>query len=320
MKHHTKQLLGASAAAGAAAAISYSIGKFVTDAALNRNMPPILAQKSKDILWGASELSAIQGLLKDAVQKLEAREFEAVTITAHDGITLAGHWHRTENAKRTVIAFHGWRASWSRDFSLSTDSWLENGCNILYVEQRGHGSSGGGYIGFGLLERFDCLDWIEWVNCALPDKLPIYLSGISMGASTVLMAAGLDLPGNVHGIVADCAYTAPHAIWKQVMEQNFHLPYFIYRGAVNAICRKKLGVAADAYSTLDAMRVCKTPVLFIHGGSDQFVPVEMTYENYAACAAPKHLLIVPGADHGLSFLKDRPAYEKAVLEFWKQYD
>lgn len=46
----------------------------------------------------------------------------------------------------------------------------------------------------------------------------------------------------------------------------------------------------------------------------------MTYENYAACAAPKHLLIVPGASHGLSYLADRAAYEQSVVEFWERYD
>lgn len=186
------------------------------------------------------------------------------------------------------------------------------------MEQRGQGASGGDYMGFGLLESFDCASWIEWVNSVVTEELPIYLTGISMGASTVLMAASLDLPANVHGIMSNCAYTSPYVIWKHVMEDSFHLKYGAYRGVVNAICRQKLGVSADAYSTLDAMEVCKIPVLFIHGADDHFVPVEMTYENYEACAVPKHLLIVSGADRGLSYLVDRHACDKAVLDFWNR--
>jgi fermentation-respiration switch protein FrsA (DUF1100 family) len=61
-------------------------------------------------------------------------------------------------------------------------------------------------------------------------------------------------------------------------------------------------------------------VLLIHGSDDRFVPVEMTYENYKACSGPKHLLIVPGADHGMSYYKDPISYEQALKHFFCQYD
>jgi len=79
-------------------------------------------------------------------------------------------------------------------------------------------------------------------------------------------------------------------------------------------------VDAKDYSTLDAMAECEVPVLFIHGTDDKFVPVEMTYENYKACKAPKHLLVIPGANHGMSYRVDQEAYEKAVMDFWDKYD
>lgn len=320
MNDYKKLLLGASIAAGAIGAGSIAIGKFAMDVALNRTMPSLMEKKGSGKMSGFDELPEVVDSLKDVIHKLETSGLETVTVTAKDGTRLVGHWRQVPNARRTMIAMHGWRASWSRDFGPSADFWKEEGCNVLYAEQRGQGASGGDYMGFGLLERFDCESWIEWVNGTVGEALPVYLAGISMGASTVLMAAGLDLPANVHGILSDCGYTSPHGIWKYVMEKNFHLCYGAYRGAINGACRRKIGVRADDYTTLDAMKVCKIPVLFVHGGSDQFVPVEMTYENYAACAGPKHLLIVPGADHGVSYLVDRLAYEKSVLDFWKLYD
>ena len=65
---------------------------------------------------------------------------------------------------------------------------------------------------------------------------------------------------------------------------------------------------------------CDVPVLFIHGTDDKFVPVEMTYENYKACKGQKHLLVIPGANHGMSYRVDKAAYENAVLNFWHLYD
>ena len=49
-------------------------------------------------------------------------------------------------------------------------------------------------------------------------------------------------------------------------------------------------------------------------------PVEMTYENYKACASEKYLLIVPGAEHAMSYVVDKAAYETAILAFWDRYD
>ena len=60
--------------------------------------------------------------------------------------------------------------------------------------------------------------------------------------------------------------------------------------------------------------------MLIHGTDDHFVPLEMTYENYNACASPKKLLIVPGADHGMSYYMDKEGYETMVKDFWRQFD
>jgi len=219
-----------------------------------------------------------------------------------------------------LIAMHGWRSSWSQDFGMIAPFWLESGCAVLFAEQRGQGNSGGEYMGFGLLERFDCLDWIGWVNERTEQKLPLYLGGISMGASTVLMTAGFDLPENVRGIIADCGFTSPRAIWKHVVENRFHLPYGLYSRAANDICKRRIQVPSDAYSTVEALRSCAVPVLLIHGTDDRFVPVEMTYENYKACSSEKQLFIVPGAEHGTSYLVDTAGYETAVRSFWNSYD
>lgn len=196
----------------------------------------------------------------------------------------------------------------------------DNGCSVLYAEQRGQNSSGGDHMTFGLLERYDCLDWINWVNENSQGELPVYLAGISMGATTVLMATGLELPCNVRGVVADCGFTSPYAIWKYVTEENLHLSYKLHGNLVERLCQRKIRMGAKEYSTIDAMNGCQIPVLFIHGSDDRFVPVTMTYENYRACTAPKQLLIVPGAQHGLSYYVEQEKYEKAVEAFWNEYD
>lgn len=138
-----------------------------------------------------------------------------------------------------------------------------------------------------------------------------------MGATTVLMAAGLPLPSNVKGIIADCGFTSPEDIWKHVMEKNIHVPYHpIRRAMADSFCKKKIQSGAREYSTIEAMRHCRVPVLFVHGTDDHFVPIKMTYENYKACVAPKRLFVVPGAEHGMSYFLNKEAYEREVEALW----
>ena len=62
------------------------------------------------------------------------------------------------------------------------------------------------------------------------------------------------------------------------------------------------------------------PCLFIHGDADTFVPCEMGMKNYTACKAPKDLLVVPEAEHGMSFVVAPDVYKKKVLDFFAAYD
>lgn len=141
-----------------------------------------------------------------------------------------------------------------------------------------------------------------------------------MGATTVLMAAGLDLPENVKGIMADCGFTSARDIWQHVAEKNLHMHYRIHGPIANRLCKARIQMRPDACSTVEALAQCRVPVLFAHGAQDRFVPVEMTYENYRACAAPKRLLIVPSADHGMSHFLEKERYETAMEEFWRDCD
>ena len=136
-----------------------------------------------------------------------------------------------------------------------------------------------------------------------------------MGAATVLMAGGLDLPRNVVGIVADCGYSSPAAIIRKVIRDQ-HLPIFPVYQLIRLGGKLFGGFDLESATVTDALAHCDIPVLLIHGGDDRFVPCDMGRENYAHCAAHnKHLLVVPGAGHGLSYMVDREAYLAALESF-----
>ena len=322
MEKLTKGILIGSGIAAASTAAVIGVTQLTSDyfvrLALDRGGVPSF-EKRINKLSGSPLTPAVKAQLQHKAAQLKLCCTDA-KITTSDGLTLVGHWRDCEKAKRVIIAMHGWRSNWARDFGMIADFWHENGCCVLYPEQRGQGKSEGEYIGFGMLERHDCRAWIDWAIRKTEGTLPIYLAGISMGATTVLMTAGMELPANVHGVIADCGFTSADAIWRHVAKHNLHLNYGFYAASANDGCRKRLSFDAKDYSTLDAMADCEKPVLFIHGTDDNFVPVEMTYENYKACKAPKHLLVIPGANHGMSYRVDRSGYEQATLQFWDLYD
>lgn len=319
MKKQVRNALIGAGFVATAALSSYVSTRILVRVALDRKEPAIM-KKAGNAIAGATVDREFLNEVESAAERLKEKPHETVEITAQDGVSLVGHLFTFPGAERLVIAMHGWRSAWYRDFGTVADFWFTHKCNVLFVEQRGQNNSGGEYMGFGLTERFDCRDWAEWAAGRFGTSMPIYLCGVSMGATSVLMASGLALPENVRGIIADCGFTSPRAIFKHVANKNLHLSFGLRGAVVDAICRQKIKMGTDEYSTVDALRVNTRPVLLVHGTEDHFVPVEMTYENYRACAGEKRLLIVPGADHGMSYFTDKERYEREVLSFFRDFD
>lgn len=243
--------------------------------------------------------------------------YEDVWIRSHDGLRLHGKFYAAKSDAPVQIMFHGYKSGAERDFCGGLQIAVRGGFNVLLVDQRAHGKSEGKYLTFGVKECYDCLDWVNYAVGRFGNDAKIMLYGISMGAATVLMAGGLKLPKNVVGIVADCGYSSPSAIIKQVLRDH-HCPLFpVYRlTRLGGILFAGFDLAGA--SATEAMEHCTVPVLFIHGGDDRFVPCRMSVENYEHCAAEnKRLLIVPNAGHGISYLLDREAYLAALNGFLK---
>lgn len=294
------------------------ITKKLCGLAMFRATPEQMA-KEKSRVSGSERTYEEKAQKIEEASVLEKKEHQTFEITSFDGTKLVGHYFKAKNPKRFVIAMHGWRSAWNYDYSGISEFFEKSGCSVLYPEQRGQNASGGDYMGFGLIERFDCLEWAKFIAKEESSELPIYLFGISMGAATVMMASSLELPENVVGIIADCGYTSPKEIWQHVLENNLHIPYSFIAGRVDKEYKKYIDVECD-YSCETALSETKIPVLFIHGTDDKFVPIEMTYRNYKACASNKELFIVPGAGHAKCYKLERERYEIRVREFFKKND
>ncbi len=267
-------------------------------------------------LPGGEQYEAVAERSRQLADEFRAIPFEAVTVRSFDGLTLFGRYYpgREEGAP-LQIQLHGYRGSAMRDFSGGNKLARESGHATLVIDQRAHGESKGHTISFGVLERRDLLSWVAYATARFGEDTPIFLTGLSMGAATVLMAVELPLPPNVVGIIADCPYSSPREIIRRVCRVDYHLPPALVYPLIRLSARIFGHFDLDGASAITAVRAARVPILLLHGEDDRFVPCEMSREIAAAGGGRVTCLTFPGAGHGLSYMTDTPRYAAAVAAF-----
>lgn len=246
-------------------------------------------------------------------QQLSQRPCEFVSVTSHDGLRLSGRYYHVKDGAPLDIGFHGYRSSPLRDFSGGSELSFGMEHNLLLVDQRAHGRSQGRTITFGIQERQDLLKWVEYALDRFGSDVKIFLYGVSMGGATVLMASELALPDNVRGIVSDCPYASALEIILHVGRKK-PIPTWLIRPFAILGARIFGGFDLTETDARQAVKHSTVPILIIHGEADGFVPQEMS--NIAHCnraMITRHT--IPGADHGISLLVDRPGYKKLLEAF-----
>lgn len=299
----------------AAAAAVIGAGAGITAYFYRRTMKRSRARTERTMKMSGTDWGQYLPLLKERRAWMEAQPHEDVWICSEDGLKLHGTYFPGEEGKKAVICFHGYTSRGMDDYVGLSGYYLKHGFRMLLVDERAHGDSQGEYIGFGCLDRFDGLKWISWMKDQIGEGAEILLHGTSMGGATVLMMTGLDLPGEVKGVVADCAFTSPREVFTHVLHSMYHLPAFPLIPLSDWINRRKAGYGLDDCNAAREVRRAKIPALLIHGDRDTFVPCSMCEKIYENYAGPKTKLIVRGAGHAESYYKDTAAYEKALDTF-----
>ncbi len=248
--------------------------------------------------------------MKEA-KALPCREY---TMTSFDGLELHGKFYEYKKGAPIELMMHGYRGTAERDLCGGIQRCFSLGRSCLIIDQRACGKSEGHIITFGVKEHRDCIDWANFIVENIDKDAPIILCGISMGASTVLMAASKELPKNVVGVLADCGYTSAKAIIKKVIRQ-MKLPANLLYPFVKLGARIFGGFKLEENPAVESVKSTRLPVIFYHGENDDFVPFEMSVENFEACNGEKQLVTIPGAGHGLCYLVDPEKYLTTLSDF-----
>lgn len=238
-----------------------------------------------------------------------------------DGLLLHAYYLPADNARRFVILCHGYKGSGFGDFANIARFLHENGCNLLFIDERCCGVSEGEFITFGAKEQYDIQRWAYYIDARNKKKLPLYLYGMSMGAASVLMASGHKLPVRVRGLIADCGFCSMKGQLRDIAANWFHLHWVeLLLLRVDLFCGVLAGFRMKEADTRRAIAVNQKPVLFFHGSKDTYVNPLNSRFNYSLCRAPKELVVIPDARHLCSAYEAPKLYQKKLLGFFAQYD
>lgn len=239
-------------------------------------------------------------------------------LTSEDGLELSAQYYpNAKESHRYVLALHGYTVD-HRDIMPAAYRFAEKGYHILAPDQRGRGTSEGNYLGMGWLEKEDVKLWIDKL-LQHDSQAQIILYGESMGAATLMMTVGDEIPQNVKALVEDCGYTSAYEMFADQLKERFGLPSFPFLPTANIIASMRAGYSfsnADAKSQLETATL---PILFIHGSADDYVPTYMGVELYESYQGEKELLLIDNAGHGASSDIDPDTYYQHVFAFIDKY-
>lgn len=290
------------------------IGNYFYNLALNPTTP-------KDIVFGTPEEAATtsgQVLDSDISWLLNHSNYTDEYITSSDNLKLHSYQIKNETSSdKWVITVHGYTSE-GINMSSYAKKYYDNGYNVLIPDLRAHGLSEGDYIGMGWDDRLDIISWINYILNEEPNA-EIILHGVSMGAATVLMTSGEEIPSNVKAIVADCGYTSVWDEFAYQLDDLFSLPEFPILNVSSIVAKIRAGYFLGEASSIDQVKKSKTPILYIHGDQDDFVPYYMMEELYNATSSEKEMLTIKGAEHAKASEVDPETYWTTVNNFINKY-
>ena len=216
-----------------------------------------------------------------------------------------------------VLCIHGYTSA-PKFMGIYANKFRELGYNVVLPSLRGHADSEEEFISMGWKDRLDVVDWINYIVKEHPD-CEIVLHGVSMGAATTMMALGEELPSNVKAAIEDCGYTNAWDVIKHKMSK-MKIPDFPFLYSADGINRMRENFSLKEASCTEQLKKCITPLLFIHGEADDFVPYSMLDIVYeAADKCEKEKLSVPDAPHARSVCAHPDLYWNTIINFLKKY-
>ena len=256
--------------------------------------------------------------LRENRKWLDNIPFDEIYVTSYDNLKLYARFYHCQKPKATAILVHGYKGDGETCYPILSRYLLEQNIDVVIIRHRAHVHSEGKRLCLGLKERYDVKSWCDYVSSIIPKGMPMFVSGISMGGASVLLASSLELPENVKFLINDCGYSDGYEELKAAA-RFMNIPPVLYAPQGWLLYKILEGVDLKKDRPVDEVKKARLPILTIHGEADTFVPFSMCKEIYEACATEKELVTVPEATHGMSYLVDTEKCNEVIQRWIDKY-
>ncbi len=251
---------------------------------------------------------------KDFLGDFPSYKKEVLNIKARDGYELHGLFVPYEGSNKMVIITHGYTYNYEGSIKYA-NVFRALGFNIYIYDLRHHGYNKKTYCSMGYKESRDVEDVYSYFRKKLGNTAIIGLHGESLGAASSIMA--LKNLKDADFVVADCGFADFGSLSRHLAKDGMHLPAFLVI-LPSIFCFILHGFRLDKIRPIDALKENKsTPILFIHGKIDNFIPKSHSERMYDECRTKKKLCIFDDANHAESYFVNRTRYMEEVSAFLK---
>jgi uncharacterized protein len=239
-------------------------------------------------------------------------DYEEVWLASTDGVRLKGWWVPAGDSERAAILVHGWGGDKSDEHVLKTlPVYHREGYNVLAIDLRAHGESGGGRRTLGYRETRDALGALRWLKGRGFRPEDTVLHGWSMGGTTVVRAAA---GTGVAAVVEEAGYVDLPRLLESAIPRITGLPRLFVPGVLLA---GRFWPDFDPWSVQpgrEASQLWKegVPLFVIHSTQDDVIPVEHA-KMFAAAHPDARVWILQDYDHVEAFA--HPEYEERLRSF-----
>lgn len=239
--------------------------------------------------------------------------FEELALVS-DGLRLRAWLIRSSGLRPAVVMTHGLGDS-IESYAHVARRWAERGHTALLVELRAHGRSEGRQVSLGALERHDVEAAIAALHARGLAERGLVLSGVSMGAVAVLLAA--PNRDDLRAVVAEAPYDSFRETLAHHAKLLYGLPRWLPIVPISiALAEWRAGFDADDADCVAAARGIRAPLLLIVDGADPRMPEPVVRRVFDAHPGPKRLWVAPNEEHAGAVLSDGywPSVEAFLAE------
>ncbi|QUI23884.1 alpha/beta hydrolase [Vallitalea pronyensis] len=245
-----------------------------------------------------------------------------IELVSDYGYKLIGHaFCQDSQEKKFMVVVHG--VTCSKEYGHGYIAlFLKMGYNVIAMDSRYHGESGGHDISYGYYERYDLQKIMAYIKDTYGNDSHIGIHGVSMGAGIALMYAG-SIEDGADFYIVDCPYSDFYEEARYRVQYDFkHVPSFARKfivGIGDMAIRLRSGFSLKDVRPIDHVHKITSPILFINTKEDMYIPPEMSQELYDKKRDSKHMYWVEKGGHAMAYTEDPEMYQQEIERFITKY-